>query len=65
MQSAGVTLNKEKCTFRVRRISFLGHILDSTGVSADPEKVTAITKMKAPTGVPELRRFLGMVNQMG
>ena len=43
----------------------MGHILDPTGVSADPEKVTAITKMKAPTGVPELRRFLGMVNQMG
>jgi len=33
--------------------------------SADPDKVTAITKMKSPENVSDLRCFLGMVNQLG
>ena len=45
---AGVTLNREKCSFGQRKLKFLGHIIDKNGVSADPEKVTAITQMKAP-----------------
>jgi hypothetical protein len=29
----------------------------------DPEKVSAILEMKAPTNVGEVRRFLGLVSQ--
>jgi len=31
---------------------------------ADPRKTAAISAMKAPSSVTELRRFMGMVNQM-
>ena len=47
------------------QIKFLGHIVDSRGVSSDPEKTNAIKAMKIPSGVKELQRFLGMVNQLG
>ena len=57
IQAAGVTLNREKCSFGQSKLKFLGHIIDKNGVSADPEKVTAITQMKAPSSVSELRRF--------
>ena len=30
-QSAGLTLNKEKCLFSERTITFLGHVIDSSG----------------------------------
>ena len=46
------------------RITFLGHIIDVDGISPDPSKTESIKKMKAPTTVTELRRFMGMINQL-
>ncbi len=51
--------------FRKKSIKFLGHLINADGVRTDPDKTTAIVKMAEPKSVPELRRFLGMVNQMG
>ena len=65
VEAAGVTLNREKCEFSQTKLVFLGHLIDNEGIRPDPEKTTAITQMQAPTNVPELRRFLGMVNQLG
>ena len=65
LEAAGVTLNKEKCSFSKPQVKFLGHIVDENGISADPEKMDAIRDMKAPTNITELRRFLGMANQLG
>ena len=62
---AGVTLNPDKCAFNREQVKFLGHIVNKNGIRADPDKITAIVKMKAPTNVPELRRFLGMANHLG
>ena len=64
IQKAGMTLNREKCQFYKSRISFLGHIIDHQGISQDPQKAKAITEMSPPTTVTQLRRFLGMTNQM-
>ena len=65
IQSAKVTLNKEKCEFGKTSIRFLGHIINGEGVSADPRKTAAIQKMRTPQSIPELSRFLSMVNQLG
>ncbi|KAL5463805.1 hypothetical protein EMCRGX_G032740 [Ephydatia muelleri] len=65
IQSAGVTLNKDKCKFSMSQVSFLGHIIDETGIQADPEKTAAIQNIELSRTIPELRRFLGMVNQLG
>ena len=32
IQSVGVTLNKDKCKFSMSQVSFLGHIIDETGI---------------------------------
>jgi transposase InsO family protein len=65
VQSAGVTLNAEKCELSKPSLKFLGHVIDKDGVRADPEKTAAICRMTAPQSVSDLRRFMGMVNQMG
>ena len=65
IDDAGATLNIEKCEFSKTSITFLGHRIDQSGISADPEKTKAIREMRAPTTMPELRRFMGMVNQLG
>jgi len=69
LESAGVMLNMEKCEFAKDQVQFLGHLVSKAGVQADPQKVAAIAKMKSPSNVPGLRRFLGMntcmINQCG
>ena len=65
LTSAHVTLNQSKCEFGKTTVRFLGHIIDSQGVRADPEKTEAIRRMDTPGSVSELGRFLGMVNQLG
>lgn len=64
LEDAGVTLNAEKCEFAKTRVKCLGHVLDAHGISADPEKTEAMTRMPASENVTELRSFLGMVNHL-
>ena len=64
IKAAGITLNGEKCKFSQPRITFLGHVIDKQGISPDPRKTAAISAMKPPSSITELRRFMGMVNQM-
>ena len=64
IQNAGITLNKNKCEFAKNSITFLDHVINSEGVSPDPNKTSAVSSMKQPANVSELRRFLGMVNQL-
>ena len=65
LRAATVTLNSEKCAFRKPSVKFLGRLISKNGVNADPEKTSAVRNMEAPRSVSDLRRFLGMVNQLG
>jgi len=53
--AAGLTLNRAKCAFGQREITFLGHI----------KKLSAIREMPPPTNIMELWRFMGVINQLG
>ena len=64
-EAAGVTLNPQKCEFAKSRVKFLGHLIDQECIRADPDKTSAILRIKARNNVTELRRFLRMVNQLG
>ena len=65
IRSAGLTLNPSKCEFTKTSITFLGHVINDKGISADPQKLSAIKQMSPPTNVTELRKFMGVVNQLG
>ena len=45
-------------------MKFLGQILSDVGVEPDPERVAAIVKLREPENASDVRRFLGMVNQL-
>jgi len=64
LQDAGVTLNPDKCEFMQPRVTFVGHEISEEGIQAEQRKVQAIVNMDTPTNIHELRRFLGMANQM-
>ncbi len=56
----GVNLNLSKCTSGLKEVTFLGHRISAERSQPDPNNVEAVTKMKAPTNVREVSRFLGM-----
>ena len=62
LHEAKLRPNWEKCHFACKRLRYLGHIIDENGLQTDPEKVSAVTELKAPQDAKELRRFLGFVS---
>lgn len=62
---AETTLNPDKCEYGKLQLKFLGHNINDRGIQAGPEKKAAIQKNCPPKNITELRRFLGMVNQLG
>ena len=64
LQEEGITLNYQKCVFSVSRLEYLGQIIDGQGIRKDPSKVQAIVDFPELREVAELRKFLGMVNQL-
>ena len=43
----------------------MGHVIDKAGVHPDPKKVEAIQLMTSPRSPSDVRKFLGMVTQLG
>ena len=63
LKEAHITLNPEKCEFGKTSIKILGHIVSSDGIKPDPDKIKSILNLPVPKNIPEVRSFLGMVNQ--
>ena len=64
LSQSSLTLDPEKFEFSKRQLDYLGQVIDAEGVEKDPAKAKAILDMKEPESVPDVRRFLGMVNQL-
>jgi hypothetical protein len=47
-------LNPNKCVFGVPSGKLLDFIISHRGIEANPEKISAITKMKAPTCIKDV-----------
>nr|KYP40021.1 Retrovirus-related Pol polyprotein from transposon opus [Cajanus cajan] len=52
-------LNPEKCVFGVQGGKFLGFMITSRGIEANPEKCKAIIQMQSPQTVKEVQRLAG------
>jgi hypothetical protein len=50
-------LNPNKCVFGVPSGKLLGFIISHRGIKANPEKISAITSMKAPTCVKDVQKL--------
>ena len=59
---AGLKLKPKKCEFVKSRISYLGHIVSSSGIETDPRKVEAVKTWANPKTVTNVRSFLGFTN---
>jgi hypothetical protein len=62
LQNAGLQINPAKCTFSVSSLTFLGHNVDSSGISPMEKHVKALTDFPPPSDLKQLQRFLGLIN---
>jgi hypothetical protein len=51
--------NPEKCTFDVPLEKLLGHMVSHHGIDPNPEKVSAINKMKPPESLDDVEKLMG------
>jgi hypothetical protein len=47
-----------KCEFRLKQVTFLGHVISKGGISVDPSKIQDVLSWKAPTSVGDIQNFL-------
>ena len=49
-----------KCLFFQDKIDYLGHVVTTCGVQADPQKIEAMTKWPIPRSLKQIGGFLGL-----
>ena len=60
LKEVGLTLNGDKCEFRLPRLTFFGHQVTQNGVEPSEEKVAAVRNADPPQNASEARSFLGL-----
>ena len=62
LSSRGLTLNRDKCQFKMSHLEFMGHVLSARGIGPADVKVKAVVDACEPTNAAEVRSFFGLVN---
>ncbi|KAL4020664.1 hypothetical protein IC575_019445 [Cucumis melo] len=57
---AGHEKHLHQCELWLKKVTFLGHVVSSEGVSVDPTKIEAVTNWPRPSTVSEICSFLGL-----
>jgi hypothetical protein len=52
-------MNPKKCTFGVPSGKLLRYMVSRCGIDPNPEKVSAITKMKPPESLHDVQKLMG------
>jgi hypothetical protein len=58
-RQAGLKLNPEKCVFGVKKGKFLGCLVSTKGIEANPNKIEAILRMEPPSTKKGAQRLTG------
>ncbi|XP_025636025.1 uncharacterized protein [Arachis hypogaea] len=61
IRAYNMRLNPEKCAFGVQGGKFLGFMLTSRGIEANPEKCKAILNMTSPRTIKEVQQLAGRI----
>jgi hypothetical protein len=59
LRQAGLKLNLEKCVFGVNKGKFLGFLVSTKGIEANPSKIEAILRMEPPKSRKGVQRLIG------
>jgi transposase InsO family protein len=62
LKEAGLKLHPEKSHFAVKRVTFLGHVIDENGVHMHESRIEIMNKYPAPKNAKQLKSFLGVAS---
>ena len=62
LETSGLTLREEKCSFAVTKINVFGHIVSRNGIQPDEAKINAVVTAPQPKCAAEVRSFLGLTS---
>ena len=62
LRAAGLKVNAPKCSFWLKNIIYLGHVIKREGIKPDPKKVQGIMDLGRPFTTTESRALIGMVH---
>ena len=61
LKSYNMKLNPTKCAFGVSAKTFLGFIVNSRGIEANPDKIKAVLDMLPPLNIKEIKFLTGRI----
>ncbi|KAK3088363.1 hypothetical protein FSP39_018216 [Pinctada imbricata] len=59
---AGLTLKPTKCSFALKQVQYLGHVITKDGIQVDVSKTEAVKAFPTPKCTKDVRSFLGLCN---
>jgi hypothetical protein len=62
LQDNDLQINPAKCVFSASSLSFLGHHVNSRGISPLKRHVQVLSDFPPPTDIKQLQWYLGMIN---
>ena len=62
LESAGLRLKKEKCSFMNDSVTYLGHKIDAQGLRPIPDKIEAIKEAPSPKNVTQVKSYLRLLS---
>ena len=63
-REVNLKLKPKKFQFKVKQVTWMGHLISSTGITQHPDRVQAIKDMTLPQDVKGVQRFLGICNYL-
>ena len=63
-REVNLKLNPKKFQFKVKQVTWMGHLISSNGITPHPDRVQAVKDMTPPQDVKGVQRFLGMCNYL-
>jgi hypothetical protein len=60
LREYGLSMKMVKCRFLASLAHYLGHLVSADGISANPEKIRAVSEYPVPKDVSAVKAFLGL-----
>ena len=59
----GIALNRDKLKLRLKRATFMGHVLTDHGLEPDPDKIEAVLDIPTPQNVEDPKKLREVMKQ--